>query len=108
MNWRVIDVGIVLNFHPSFAYLFLQPINIGQRSERSLDRLMSTGFAADRPRHPWITRLAGDRIVPPLAVGVTYGMDRRKINDIEAHGFGVVHSEQAIAESRSAIAAPFC
>ena len=108
MIGRAIDGEIERNFHPAFAHLFLQPIKIGQRSERRLDRLMPTGFAADRPRHPWITRLAGDRIVPPLAVGVTYGMDRRKINDIEAHGFGVVHSEQAIAESRSAIAAPFC
>src|SRR5207302_10850732 len=77
MIGRAIDGEIERNLHPAFAHLFLQPIKIGQRSERRLDRLMPTGFAADRPRHPWITRLAGDRIVPPLAVGVTYGMDRR-------------------------------
>src|SRR5262249_45049237 len=102
-----IDGEIERNFHRAFAHLFLQPVEIGHCSERRLDCLVSTGFAADRPWHAWITRLAGDRVVSPLAVGMTNGMDRREINDIKAHGLCVLHSWQTIAESRSAIAAAF-
>ena len=60
MIGRAIDGEIQGNFHSAFAHLFLKPIEIGQRPKRRLDRLVSAGFAADRPRHARITRLAGD------------------------------------------------
>src|ERR1700730_16683264 len=68
---------------------------------------MSASFAADRPRHTRLARLARDRIIAPLPVSVADGMDRRKINDIESHRVGLVDRGQTVAKSRSAIAATF-
>ena len=107
MIGRTIDCEIQRDFHPAFADLFLQPIEISQCAERRLDRFVSAGFAADRPRHTGIARFAGDRIVPAFAIGVPDGMNRWKINHVESHRLRVVHARQTIAESRSAIGAAF-
>src|ERR1041385_6278550 len=69
---------------------------------------MSARFAADRPWHARIPRLASDGIVAAFAIGMTDWMNRRKINYIEPHRFGVVDSGQTIAKSRAAIDASIC
>src|SRR5262245_39699612 len=69
---------------------------------------MSACLAADCPWHARIAWLASDRIIPPLAIGLTNRMNRRKIKDVESHCLCVVHARQTIPESRSAIAAAFC
>ena len=105
---RAIQCKIEGNFHSAFSHFFLKPVEIGQRPERRFDRLMSAGLAADRPRHARVARLAGERVVPPFAIGVTNRMNRRKINDVETHCLRVVEPRQTIAESRSAIVDAFC
>ena len=108
MIGRAIDREIEGNFHSTFPHFFLKPVKIGERPQRRLDRLMPAGVAADRPWHARIAGLGGDRVVPPLAVGVTNRMNRRKINDVESHGFCVVYPRQTIAESRSAVVPASC
>src|SRR6266513_3430070 len=108
MIGRAIDREIERNFHSAFAHLFFEPLEIYQRSQCRLDRLVSASLTSDGPWHARIARLARDGVVPTLAVGVTNGMNRRKINDVETHCFCIVNSRQTIAESRSAIATAFC
>src|SRR6266536_6519085 len=105
---QAIEREIEGDFHAAFPHLFLKPVKISERPQRRLDRLMPTGVAADRPWHARIARLGRDCVVPPLAVGVTNRMNRRKIKNVESHGLYVVYPRQTIAESRSAVAPAFC
>jgi hypothetical protein len=108
MIGRAIQRKIEGDFHSAFSHLFLKPVEIGERPERRLDRLVSADLAADRPRHSRIARLGRGRIVPSLAVGVTNRVNRWKINNVEPHCLCVVQPRQTIAKSRSAIGAAFC
>ncbi len=62
---------------------------------------------ADGVRHARFARLAGHGIVAAFAIGETDRMNRRKINDVEAHGLRVVDAREAVAKGRTAIAVTF-
>src|SRR4030095_16142010 len=72
---RAIDREIKGDFHSALAHLFLKPVEIFQRTERRLDRLVSASFAADRPWHPWLARFVGSRVISPFPIGVPNRMN---------------------------------
>ena len=102
-----IDREIECDLHSAFAHFTLEPIEIVERTERWLDRFVTARLASNRPRHAGIARLRDDRIVPPFAVRVTDRMDWRKIDYVETHRLGIIHSRQTIAECRSTVGAAF-
>src|SRR5262249_59655499 len=53
---------------------------------------------ADRPRAPGVARLRGECIVAPLAPRAADGVDRRQVDDIEAHALHVRQPLEAIVE----------
>ena len=57
----------------------------------------------DGIRHTGFTRFAFERVVTPFAVAGANRMDRREINDIEAHRLGVIDTRQALAECRTRV-----
>src|SRR5688572_15197938 len=59
-------------------------MEIGQRAEIGMHRLMAAGLAANGPGAAGISRCAR-RVVTPLVVAYTNGMNRRQIEHIEAH-----------------------
>ena len=66
------------------------PVKIGQGAECGLNCFVPARFTANRPGYARIAGLAGDQIIAALAVSMTNRMNRRKINHVEAHCFGVV------------------
>ena len=58
---------------------------------------------ADRVRDARLAWFAGHGIVAAFAVGEANRMDRREIEDVEAHLFGVIDPPKAIAKGRSTI-----
>src|SRR5215471_99086 len=50
-----------------------------------MDRLVSTFLSADRPRTPGLAGLGCSRIVFALAKGLSDRMNRREVEDVEAH-----------------------
>src|SRR5215471_3418477 len=51
-----------------------------------MDGLVATFSGTDRVRTTWIVRVGDEAVVASLAIGPAYGVDRRKIEDIKAHG----------------------
>src|SRR5207237_8928286 len=51
-----------------------------------------------------IIKLRNNRIVSSFAVSGTNGMDRREINDVKSHGFGILDPGQTIAQFGTALA----
>jgi hypothetical protein len=62
-----------------------EAFEIGDRSERRLDRRVAAGIVADRPRAARIRRQRVERVVAPLTKCVADRMDRREIHDVESH-----------------------
>src|SRR5207248_11053507 len=53
-------------------------------AEPRVDRVVAAFFGADRPRAAGIAALRSQRVVPPFAVRLADGMDRREVHDVEA------------------------
>ncbi len=97
---------------PRASNLADQPVEILERAEFRRDVLVPAAVGAvlvaiaDGVRHAGFAGLAGHRVVAAFARGDADGMDRRKIDHVEAHRLRVVDAREAIAEGRAAVAAP--
>src|SRR5206468_4121299 len=50
-----------------------------------MDRVVTAVFGADRPRRAGITGAGVERVVGAFAERLTDGVDRREVDDVEAH-----------------------
>ena len=69
---------------------------VGQRPEGRLDGGVPPVLAADRPRAAGVTGGRDQRVVPALALGVADRVDRREVDDVEAHRPDVVEPRDAV------------
>src|SRR5205807_10627491 len=106
-----VDRKIERNFQPAFSNFLFQPGKILQRPERRINVLMPATVRQTQMtitgsiRYAGIFRLRDNRIVSSFAVSGTDGMNRREINDIKSHGFGILDPGQTIAQLGTALAA---
>ena len=105
---RAIDREVERDLQATLLDLGDEPVEILERSEFRRDILVpaavdSLKTIADRVRHTGLAGLAGRGIVAPLAVRFADRVDRRKINHIKPHRFGVIDAAEAIAEGRARI-----
>ena len=73
------------HFHAEFPGAGDERVEVGERAEVRVDGVVPAFRRADRPRR---ARVAGARlkgVVPPLAEGRADGVDRRQVDDVEAH-----------------------
>ena len=76
-----------------------QPIEIVQRSQLRMNAGMPALFRSNGPGTADIIRLSGDRVVLAFSEGVPDGMDRRKIEDVEAHRGNIREAGFAVPQS---------
>src|SRR5918997_2991435 len=50
-----------------------------------MDGGVAAGLAPNGPRNPHVAGFGSERVVLALAVGLPDGVDRRQVNDVEAH-----------------------
>src|SRR5205823_234246 len=55
-----------------------------QRAELGIDRVVAAELRADRPRRPRVVLAGGERVVLPLAIRLPDRVDRRQVDDVEA------------------------
>ena len=67
---------------------------------------MPSGGTADGVGNTRFARLAGEGIVRPLAGCDADRVDRREVDDVEAHRLGVLHPTEAVAEGGAATGLP--
>src|SRR5947208_4440201 len=110
---RTVDRKIERNFQPAFSNFLLQPGKILQRSEGGINILVPSAVRTtetpitDGIRHTGIIRLRNNRIVSSFAVSGTNGMDRREINDVKSHGFGILDPGKQLRRFETGSALPF-
>src|SRR5688500_8522452 len=77
-------------------------VEVVDGAEPRLDRQMAACVRSDGPRAARISRLGGQRVVAPLAMRPADRMDRRKVDDVEAHRGDVHQPRLGLAESGAA------
>ena len=69
---------------PCFRACRDEPVEVLQRAELGVDRVVAALRPADRPRAPGIALLGRERVVPPLAVRRPDRVDGRQVDHVEA------------------------
>src|SRR5215467_3093256 len=95
---RALKSNIDGDLDPIGSCLLHESPKVLQGSQLMLDRFMSSLQSADRPRAARISGAAGGSIVLSLPVGLSDGMNRRKIQDIEAHRGNVGEARLTVFE----------
>src|ERR1700733_960322 len=85
MIGRTLDGKIERKLHAVFQRCRAQPPEIINVAERWIDRGVSAVTVADRVRTADVFRIGAETVVFTLAVGMSDWMDRRQINNVEAH-----------------------
>ena len=79
-----------------------EAIEVVERAEPGLDGRVSAVFGADGPRAARIARRRRQRVVPALAVRAADRMDRRQVEDVEAHRRDVGQPRFGVAQRAAA------
>src|SRR4051812_18462213 len=104
---RAVQRKIQRDLHAARPYLPHEPFEILHGPEGRLDASMTPFVRSNGPRGTYIAQNRGERVVLTLSVCYTDGMNRRKIDDIEAHGLRVIEARQTIAEPAVFVCAAF-
>jgi hypothetical protein len=82
---RALDGEIECYFEAELFGLLHEPVEVVDRAEIRVNRIVPTFFRPDRPRRADVFRLPFERVVLALPVGMPDRVDRRQVHDIEAH-----------------------
>ncbi|CAG7261672.1 hypothetical protein PICSAR26_03906 [Mycobacterium avium subsp. paratuberculosis] len=82
---RALQRQVERHLHAQFAGPGDERVEILDGAQIRVDGVVAALVAADRPRRAHIRRAGGGRVVAPLAMYLPDGMDRRQVDDVEAH-----------------------
>ena len=114
----VMDVGVIRGaingkvqgqLHSSGVNFFDEPIEIFKSAEFGSDVFVASTVGAvlvaipDGIRDAWFACLGSDGVIFSFAGGEANGVDGGKVDDIKAHGLGVIDSGEAIAKGRAVV-----
>ncbi len=81
---RGLDREVERDLEPGLPRRGDERVEVLQRPELGMDRVVAALLAADRPRAAGIALRRGQRVVPALAVRLADRVDRRQVDDVEA------------------------
>src|SRR5262249_21662530 len=82
---RALKGDIERDFHPVVFCAGDEALEVRQRAELRIDRLVPALLRADGPRAPGIALVRRERVILALAVRAADRMDRRQVEHIEYH-----------------------
>jgi len=81
---RALDREVEGDLDAHLAAALDEPVEVVDRAERRIDRVVAAELGADRPRAARVALLRAQRVVLPLSVRRPDRVDRREIDDVEA------------------------
>src|SRR6266550_3090479 len=96
---RALGGEIERHFEPVLPASRHEATKIGERAELGMDRVMAAFRRADGVETAGVVGFGLERVIAPLAIGMTNRMDRGEIDDIEAEAGDVRQPCDAIIES---------
>ena len=91
---------------PSLARPGHEVVEVGDRAEVRVDRVVAAGRGADRPRRARVIGTGGQRVVPALARRRPDRVHRRQVDDVEPHRRDLIQPPRGGAERSRHRAAP--
>src|SRR5207247_7578041 len=98
MVGRGLDREVERDLQPAAFGLLREVIEVVERAEVGVDGGVTALEAADGPRAAGLAWLGGERVVAALAMRAADRMDRRQVDDVEAHGGRAVELRLRVLE----------